>query len=54
MVGIDILGPLPETVSGNKCILVITDYLTRWPEAFALKNTTAETVAKILVNEIVC
>ena len=46
MVGIDILGPLPETLSGNKYILVITDYLTRWPEAFALKNTTAETVAK--------
>ena len=29
MVGIDILGPLPETLSGNKYILVITDYLTR-------------------------
>lgn len=38
MIGVDIVGPLPETDEGNKYILVFTDYLTKWPEAFALKD----------------
>jgi hypothetical protein len=53
MAGVDILGPLRETVNGNKYIVVFTDYLTRWPEAFAIKNREAKTIAKVFVNEIV-
>ena len=53
MMGMDILGPLKETVNGNKYILVFTDYLTRWPEAFAIKNRDAKTIAKVFINEIV-
>jgi hypothetical protein len=53
MAGVDILGPLKETGNGNKYIIVFTDYLTRWPEAFAIKNREAKTVAKVFVNEIV-
>ncbi len=29
-VALDILGPLPETLRGNKYVLVVTDYFTRW------------------------
>jgi hypothetical protein len=54
MVVMDILGPLPITERGNEYVLVITDYLTRWPEAFALKDTKAETIANVLVDEIIC
>ena len=49
----DILGPLPETSNGNRYILVIADYFTKWTEAFAIPDQTTETVAKCLVNEVI-
>lgn len=54
MLGVDILGPLTETKNGNKYILVFTDYLSKWAEAFAIKRIDSVTVAKIFVDEIVC
>ena len=48
----DILGPLPETPRGNRYILVIGDYFTKWKEAIPLKDTEAVTVAR--VNEFIC
>ncbi|KFM59016.1 hypothetical protein X975_20077, partial [Stegodyphus mimosarum] len=44
----DIVGPLPMTLSGHKYILVITDYFTRWPEAYALQNCSSETIIEKL------
>ena len=52
MVGVDVLGPLPTTQSGNKYIVVFSDYLTKWPEAYAVRNADASTISKLLVNEI--
>jgi hypothetical protein len=34
--GTDLLGPLPVTPRGNKYILTITDYFTKWVEIFAV------------------
>jgi len=34
----DVLGPFPLTVSGNKYLLVVVDYFTKRVEAFPLKN----------------
>ena len=34
----DILGRLPETRSGNRYVLVIGNYFTKWKEAFAMKD----------------
>ena len=48
----DIVGPLPRTERGNKYILVISDYFTKWPEAFALVNKEAATIARVLVSEL--
>ena len=31
-IAMDILGPLPETPRGNKYILVLGDYFTKWTE----------------------
>ena len=42
------MGPYPETADGNKYILVLTDYLTRWVEAFAVPDASADTAAKYL------
>ena len=33
-VAVDIVGPLPETVRGNRFVCVAMDYFTKWPEAY--------------------
>ena len=50
-VAIDIMGELPETENGHKYILVVSDYFTKWTQAFALKDQTAFTVADVLMNQ---
>jgi hypothetical protein len=40
-IAMDILGPLPTSARGNKYILVIADYFTKWTEA--LRNHKANT-----------
>ena len=52
-VGVDIL-QLPLTTKGNRYVVVFMDYLTKWPEAFAIPDQTAETIAKVLVEEVIC
>ena len=49
----DILGPLPQSTRGNKYILVVGDYLSKWMEAYALPDQCAGTVAKKFVEEFV-
>ena len=51
LVATDILGPLPESGSGNSYILVVGDYFTRWTEAYPIPNQEAATVAKKLTEE---
>lgn len=52
-IALDILAPLPKSSSGNKYLLVISDYFTSWPEAFPLPNFQAKTVAETLVSEVI-
>ena len=40
-VALDVLGPLPESERGNKYILVVADYFTKWTEAYAIPNQEA-------------
>ncbi|KRY32999.1 Pro-Pol polyprotein [Trichinella spiralis] len=42
----------PETRSGNRYILVVCDYFSKWPDAFPLPDAEAVTVATALVNGI--
>jgi hypothetical protein len=53
-VGIDFVGPLPETEEGNRYILVAVDYFTKWPEVKATRKADAKTVVKFLYEEIIC
>jgi hypothetical protein len=53
-IGIDFVGPLPRTSRGNKYIIVAMDYLTKWPEAKAVKDNTAKSVVKFLYEDIIC
>ena len=53
-IAVDVLGPLPESHSGNKYVLVVGDYWTKWMEAYPIADQKAETVAKVIVEEFVC
>ena len=48
---IDILGPFPVTKTGSRFILVAQDNFTKFVEAYAIPDQTAETVANKLVME---
>ena len=52
-IALDIMGPIPETDDGNKYILVLGDYFSKWTEAYALKNHTAQTVADIIMEKFI-
>ncbi|ROT62945.1 hypothetical protein C7M84_019191 [Penaeus vannamei] len=52
-VAVDIVGPFPVTTQGNRFICVVMDYFTKWPEAYALPDHEAETVAEALVNNFI-
>ena len=49
-IAMDIIGPLPRTRTGKRFVLVVSDYATRYPEAYPLNNGTAESVAEKLVE----
>lgn len=49
-IGVDVVGPLERSQSGNRFILVICDYATRYPEAYPLKEITAKQVAIALLR----
>src|SRR3954452_17220692 len=53
-IGIDFVGPLEKTRRGNRYILVVTDYLTKWPEAKVMKDATATNVVKFIYEVIIC
>ena len=50
----DILGPLPLTPRGNRYVLVVTDYFTKWTESYAIPSQEAATVAEKLVSDFMC
>ena len=53
-IAMDIMGPLPTTQRGNRYIVVIEDYLTKWVEAFPLCDIWASTVTSALVDGFIC
>jgi len=48
----DLTGPHPKSEKGNIWILTCMDSFTKWTEAFPLQNKEAETIAKILVEQV--
>ena len=54
VVGVDIMGPLPESEAGNLYVLVASDYFTKWVEVYVIPNQEAITVAKKLTDEMFC
>ena len=52
--GIDVVGPLPRTIRGNRYIIVAIDYLTKWTEARAIQLADALTIAPFIYEDIIC
>ena len=47
-IGVDLIGPLPETAGGNKYIMTVSCLFSKWPEATALPDKTATVIAEFL------
>eukprot|EP00795_Rhopilema_esculentum_P011069 gene11069-19930_t len=50
---VNVLGPLPISDNGNCYVVVLTDSLTKWPEAFAISSAGADVIAQLFVKEII-
>ena len=50
---VDVLGPFPPSSKGSRYIVVLSDYLTRWVEAFPVPSVEATVIARLLVDEII-
>ena len=49
---LDLSGPYPTALSGNKYIIAFVDWFSGWPKAFAVPDKTADTVAQLKAEEI--
>ena len=50
MVGLDFWGPVQESNNGNKYVIVLTDYLSKFVVARALPHCTAQEAAQFIVD----
>ena len=48
-----VLGPLPKIDQGNRYILVVMDYFSKWVEALAMPEQSAATVAHLFVTGVI-
>nr|VZI11331.1 unnamed protein product [Spirometra erinaceieuropaei] len=53
-VGIDVIGPLPITLTVNRYILVMVDYFIQWAEAVTLPRQDAASFTTALLTTWVC
>ena len=49
---LDLSGPYPTSLSGNKYIIAFVDWYSGWPEAFAVPDKTTDTVAGLIIEQI--
>ena len=47
------MGPFPTSSKGNRYVLVIGNTFTKWIEAYAIPDQTANTVAEVVVKEFI-
>jgi hypothetical protein len=54
LISIDVAGPLETTKAGNRFIIVAVDNYSKFIEAIAVPDFTAETTANFIINKVVC
>jgi len=52
-VGVDIMGPLPRTLTGKRYVVVAVDHFTKWVEARALEEADAQSIATFIYEDII-
>ncbi|CAH8460926.1 unnamed protein product [Heterobilharzia americana] len=50
---VDVMGPFPQTSSGNQYLLVMTEHATRWVDAVAIPDQRAKTVTAAVMRHII-
>jgi len=51
---LDITGPHPRSRRGSVYIVTVVDAFSEWADAFPTSNRDAATVARILVEQVIC
>ena len=49
----DTLGPFSESTQGNKYVLAVNNYFTKWLEIFAVPDQNAMTCVKLILDEVI-
>lgn len=52
MISVDLVGPLPRSTQGFINILVVSDYFSKFPLFFALRQATAPAVTKYIEDQV--
>ena len=53
-VGMDVMGPLPMTLSGKRYIVIAVDHFTKWVEIRALESNDAQSIASFFYEDVIC
>lgn len=53
-IGIDLLGPFKKNRKGNKMIICVIDYCTKWLEIRALPDGATKGITKFILEDIIC
>ena len=51
-ISVDITGPFPHSARGHIYMVTVMDHFTKWAEAITLRNHTAGTVARALMQHV--
>jgi hypothetical protein len=43
-VALDLIGPLPLSHKGNKYVLIVSDYFTKWAEGYPIPDMETTTI----------
>lgn len=53
-VGIDVIGPLPMTLTRMRYVIVAIDFFTKWVEAKAVSVANAHEITQFLYEDVIC
>jgi hypothetical protein len=53
-VALDLIGPLPLSHKGNKYVLIVSDYFTKWAEGYPIPDMETTTIVDNFVTNFVC
>lgn len=52
-IGVDVSGPYPKSLYGNRYPVTYIDHYSLWPEFFAVPDESNDTLAEFLLEEII-